>query len=94
MPERAAAARDAIAAPVRLSTLHFLLRAPGSTRTQIAAGTDNDVSSVRAALVELEQLGFVTADVAEPRNGRTVRYSASRGAVTDDLVSFVAWMLR
>lgn len=94
MPDRAAAAHQAIAGTTRMTTLRYLLDHPASTRPQIADATGMSTASARVALVDLEGLGYVTADVEGPRNGRTVRYSANRSALTDDLTSFVAWMLR
>ncbi|GAA1062028.1 MarR family transcriptional regulator [Agromyces bracchium] len=93
LPPRAAAARDAVAGHARVAVLRFLLDHPDSTRPAIVAGTGISSGGVRSALAELEQLGFVDADAAQPRRGQRVRYAANRRVLTDDLTAFVAWML-
>lgn len=94
VPPRAAAAHKAISGHARMTVLRFLLDNPGSSRPGIVAGTGVSQGSASVALRELEELGYVTADVEAPRKGRSVRYSANRGVLTDDLTAFVAWMLR
>lgn len=93
-PPRAAAAHKAISGHARMSVLRFLLDNPSSSRPGIVAGTGVSLGSASVALRELEELGYVTADVDAPRKGRTVRYTANRGVLTDDLTAFMAWMLR
>ena len=51
-----------------------------------------DVGAI--ALTDLEEAGYVTADVEGQRNGRTVRYSADRGKFVDDLSLLWSWMVR
>lgn len=94
LPPRAAAAQKAISGTARVSVLRYVLDHPGSSRPGIVAGTGVSLGSASVALRELEELGYVAADVEEPRKGRTVRYSANRGILTDDLTAFMAWMLR
>ena len=94
MPERVAAAHKAISGTSRLRTLRFLLDSPGSTRTQISEGSGISTTSLQPTLLELEQLGYVSANIEGPRNGHTIRYTANRAAITDDLTAFVAWTLR
>lgn len=52
-------------------------------------------STARGTLRELETLEYIVAGIeGEDRNGRSVRYTARRDILTDDLTAFVAWMLR
>jgi DNA-binding transcriptional ArsR family regulator len=94
MPPRAAAAHEAISGTSRLIALRFLLQNPGITRSQLVEGSGLTPSTARIVLRELEELGYVEADVAGDRNGRSVHYTARRDVLTDDLTAFVAWMLR
>jgi DNA-binding transcriptional ArsR family regulator len=77
-----------------VAVLRFLLDNPDSSRTSIVSGTGVSQGSASVALRELEELGYVTADIEGPRKGRSVRYVANRGVLTDDLTAFMAWMLR
>ncbi|WP_223695363.1 winged helix-turn-helix domain-containing protein [Leifsonia poae] len=95
MPQRAAAVHQAVSGTSRLITLRFLLENPGATRTHLVEETGLTPSTARVTLRELETLGYIVADIeGENRNGRSVRYSARRDVLTDDLTAFVAWMLR
>ena len=94
LPPRAAAAREAISGHARVTVLRFLLDNPESSRPQVVQGTGVSAGGVRSALVELEELGYITGDVQAPRRGQRIRYTANRHALTDDLTAFVAWMLR
>jgi hypothetical protein len=94
MPERAAAAHQAIAAVARLTTLRFLLSHPGSTRPDIVHGTGISASSVIAALNALAELDYVSFDPAGQRRGHTVRYTVDRERITGDLSSLVTWLTR
>ncbi len=94
VPPRAAAAQRAIAGTARLAVLRYLLAHPASLRSAICADAGVSLASASVALRELEELGYVTADAAEPRRGRTVRYTAQRDVLTDDLTAFMAWVLR
>lgn len=94
MPERAAAAAQAVSGISRRVVLRYLLEHPGSSRTDLAQGTGLKSESVRSALKELESLEYVSGDVEGERRGRPVHYTARRDLLTDDLTAFVAWMLR
>lgn len=94
MPVRAAAAHEAVSGHARLGVLRYLLDHPGSKRPEIVSGTGVSAGGVRAALAELESLGYVVGDIDAPRRGQRVRYTASRHALTDDLTALVAWILR
>ena len=95
MPPRAAAVHQAVSGTSRLITLRFLLENPGATRTHLVEETGLTPSTARVTLRELETLGYIVADIeGENRNGRSVRYSARRDVLTDDLTAFVAWLLR
>lgn len=94
MPVRAAAAHEAVSGHARLSVLRYLLDHPESKRPEIVAGTGVSAGGVRAALAELESLGYVVGDVEGPRQGQRIRYTVSRHALTDDLTALVAWILR
>lgn len=94
MPERVSAAHHAISGVSRLTTLRFLLDNQSSSRQQIVECTGISPGAARASLEELESLGYISADVEGPRNGKIVRYSANRAPLTDDLAAFMAWVLR
>lgn len=94
MPERAAAVHHAVSGTSRLIALHWLLEHAGSTRSELADATGLTASAARFALRELEQLGYVTADIRGARKGRVIRYTATRPVLTDDLTAFVAWLIR
>lgn len=94
MPRRAAAAQKAIASSSRLTAIRFLLNRPSSSRPEIVAATGMSPATARIALLELEELGYVSVDIDGPRNGRSIRYSANRAALTDDLSALFAWTLR
>lgn len=94
MPSRAAAAHKAIASSSRLTTIRFLLDRPGSSRPEIVTATGMSAATARIALLDLEELGYVSVNIDGPRNGRSIRYSANRAALTDDLSALFAWTLR
>lgn len=93
MPPRAAAAHRAISGNGRLRALRFLLDHPNSTRPEVAEGAAISTAAAQTVLADLEELGYVIADTPEPRNGRTIRYSADRPAITRDLHEFMIWTL-
>jgi DNA-binding transcriptional ArsR family regulator len=94
MPERAEVAYRSISGSSRMMTLRFLLDHPRSTVAAIADATGVSPASARVSLTDLEEAGYVTADVEGQRNGRTVRYSADRGKFVDDLSLLWSWMVR
>ncbi|MEA9986083.1 hypothetical protein [Subtercola sp. RTI3] len=94
MPPGAAAAHKAVSSSSRLATIRYLFDFPGARRSDIVSATGMSAAAARTALIELEEFGYVTADVGVPRNGRNVRYTVNRAALTDDLTAFVAWTLR
>ena len=94
IPERAAVAYRAIAGSSRLIALRFLLDHPDSTVADVAEATGVSLASARVSLTDLEQAGYVRADVEGQRNGRTVRYSVDRGVFVDDLGMLWSWMVR
>lgn len=91
MPDRAAAAHRAVSGNGRLRALRFLLDHPNSTRADLAEGAEMSTAAAQSVLIELEELGYVHANTDEPRNGRTIRYSADRARLTRDLHEFVGW---
>lgn len=94
MPDPARAAHQAIAGPARLEAVRFLLAHPASTRSELVNGTGVSTNAGRVALEQLEDLGYVTADVpADARNGRTVRYTADRQRLTADLAALLAYVV-
>jgi DNA-binding transcriptional ArsR family regulator len=95
MPDAASRALRAISGPTRMRTIRYLAEHPDSTAPAIIRGTG--AAAVHAALGELEDLGFVRADIpAGERHGRTVRYQLDgarlRGAV-DDLHAWLRHLL-
>lgn len=94
MPERAAAVHHAVSGTSRLITLRWLLEHAGSTRSELVDGTGLTASAARFALGELEALGYVSTDIEGARKGRVIRYTVARPVLTDDLTSFVAWLIR
>jgi hypothetical protein len=93
VPDDASRARKGIDGTARMLVLRYLLNAPDSTRPQVAAGTGISAAAAGLALGDLEQLGYVKADLDGPRNGRLVRYAAVRGAVAQDLDALTSWLL-
>jgi predicted ArsR family transcriptional regulator len=94
MPERADVAYRAIAGTSRLIALRYLLRHPESSRATIAADTGLTSVTARAALTELEQLGYVKVDdESSSRQGRHLHYSVNESAFKGDFSRFVAWVL-
>lgn len=95
MPERVACALKAVSGNARLLILRFLLAHPESTRPAIMEASGMSAAGTRTALLELEESGYISADVdGNKRNGRTVRYTANRALLTDDMLAFTAWLLR
>lgn len=94
MPERAAAAHHAISGNGRLAALRWLLANPGSTRAELVAGAGLTATTAQAALLTLEELGYVEINKPnEPRQGRVILYTADRARVTKDLHEFVGWTI-
>lgn len=94
MPERARTAHQAIASTARMETVKFLFEHPGSTRAELVASTGVSTNAARVSLEQLEELGYVEADFPpEARNGRTVRYTADREALSADLAVLVAYIV-
>lgn len=93
MPAAAAAAHRAISGNGRLRALRFLLEHPNSTRPEIVQGAGISSAAAQSVLLELEELGYIAADTSEPRNGRTIRYTANRPRITRDLHELVIWTL-
>jgi hypothetical protein len=91
MPEAALRAQRATAAPTRAVVLRYLIQNPASTATEIGAATG--AKAIHPALLELEQLGFVTGDIEGNRNGRKVRYTVDRVALRDALDAFTRWVM-
>jgi hypothetical protein len=93
IPEDAARARRVIDGTARVLALRFVLSAPGSTRSEVAVGAGMSVPAAQVALRELEELGYITTDIAGPRNGRRIRYTAVPGSVGQDLDALKSWLL-
>jgi DNA-binding transcriptional ArsR family regulator len=94
MPPGAASAQTALSGVSRLVTFRHLLDVGAASRAEIVRATGMSAATVRSALLELEDLGYVHVDADGPRNGRTVRYSPNRATFTDDLAALLAWTLR
>jgi len=93
IPSDASRARKGLDGTARTLVLQFLLTAPGSTIRDVVYSTGISPAAAGLALGDLEQLGYVKADVVGPRKGRLVRYAAVRGAVTEDLEALTSWLL-
>lgn len=94
MPERADVAYRAIAGTSRLIALRYLLQHPESSRASIAEATGLTSVTTRAALTELEQLGYVKVDEqTSSRQGKHLRYSVDQSAFRGDFSRFVEWVL-
>ncbi|MCS5498212.1 winged helix-turn-helix domain-containing protein [Cnuibacter physcomitrellae] len=94
MPGRVAMAYRMIAGASRVMTMRYVLDNPGASVAEIADATGVSLASARVSLADLEEAGYVVADVEGPRNGRIVRYSADRRQFVDDLGLLWAWMAR
>lgn len=93
IPDGASRARKGIDGTARTLVLRFLMSAPNSTRPEVAEHTGISEATARLALGDLEQLGYVKADIERPRKGRHVRYSAVRGVFSEDLEALTSWLL-
>ncbi len=94
MPDPAARAREAFAATARVEALRFLALHPASTRTAIARGAGLAMNTTRTVLAQLEELGYVTADVEQGhRQGRAVRFSLDRGQLVADAGVLLAYIV-
>lgn len=93
LPPRVAATQTALAGRSRLAVLRFLLDHGHSSRPNIVDATGITAGGVRSALLELEELGFITTDPPQPRRGQRVRYSVDRRKLTEGLGELYSWLL-
>jgi len=93
IPDGASRARKGIDGTARTLVLRFLMGAPNSTQPEVVEHTGISPAAARLALGDLEQLGYVKADVERPRKGRHVKYAAVRGAFSEDLEALTSWLL-
>jgi predicted ArsR family transcriptional regulator len=93
IPDDASRARKGIDGTSRTLVLRYLMGAPDSTQPEVAEHTGISPAAARLALGDLEQLGYVKANIERPRKGRLVRYAAVRGAFSEDLEALTSWLL-
>jgi hypothetical protein len=93
IPDGASRARKGIDGTARTLVLRFLMTTPNSTQPEVVQHTGISAAAARLALGDLEQLGYVKADVERPRRGRHVRYAAVRGTFSADLEALTSWLL-
>lgn len=94
MPEDAIRAHQAITAHTRLLVIRYLLHEPNSAKGAIIEGTGLSRNTVRAALDDLEETGFLLTS-AEPgrRQGRPVEYRINRAEMTRSLATLWAYIV-
>lgn len=93
IPDSASRARKGLDGTARTLVLRYLMTTPNSTQPEVVEHTGISPAAARLALGDLEQLGYVKANVERPRRGRHVKYAAVRGAVTSDLEALTSWLL-
>jgi DNA-binding transcriptional ArsR family regulator len=94
MPDDAARARTLMASVSRVDVMRFLNANGRSNISQILEGTDLKANTARKALGELEQLGFVTADIpVGARSGFVVHYEPNTKEITVALMAFTSWFI-
>jgi DNA-binding MarR family transcriptional regulator len=77
----------------RLQTLRCVWTEPDVDRQGIIDATGMALPSVRLALVELEEMGYVTVDQPRgQRNGRRLRYTAAPDRMKNDVEETLRWM--
>lgn len=94
LPERAAHAQRALATGSRLEVIRFLTDHPDSQVKAIIEGTGLNRETLRHALEDLQETGFVTTDNApDERHRRHLRYSVDRVALARAMTELYAYVL-
>lgn len=94
MPDDAARARTVMGSVSRVDVMRFLNKNGRSTTAEILEGTGLRGNTARKALRELEELGFVTADLpADGRSGHVVHFQPNTAEVTAALLAFTSWFV-
>lgn len=94
LPERAAAAQRALATGARLEVIRFLTDRPDSAAGAIREGTGLNRDTLRHALEDLQESGFVTVDGGgEVRERHRLRYSVDRVALARAMSELYAYVL-
>lgn len=78
----------------RVDVMHFLNANGRSSIGQILESTHLKPATARKALGELEQLGFITADIpVGERSGFVVHYEPNTKEITVALMAFTSWFI-
>jgi DNA-binding transcriptional ArsR family regulator len=95
MPESVRAVLDVLSANLRVEAIKYIAGNPGATRADIAANTNMAWGTTQNVLSELEEAGYLVADVPrdEQRRGRVVRYNVDKVRLADDLGRLMGYLL-
>lgn len=94
LPERAAAAQRALATGPRLEVIRYLTDSPNSSAGMIREATRLNRNALRHVLEDLQEGGFVSADVdGEVRERHRLRYSVDRVALARAMSELYAYVL-
>lgn len=93
MPELADRFYRAISGRARVEVIRFLLAQPGSHTRTIADAIQLPIATVRAALAQIEDLGYLTVEApATERRGTNPQYGINENAYTAGFEAFAAYL--